>query len=382
MTKKVKYHPALREAKLSHGQIMNMTGDAFDDLRPLLDSLTDGVCVADESGKLLYANAAAGELLGVTEKEALEATLCDLLCGRLSGVDHGDCPLRKADAPESSVTVSGEYSGDGAGGHLRVRCLRARRSRGGRRFILIEDARREAEIARRQDDWRHMFAHDLRSPLTNVLGVLRMIEEKGAGTAMSGHDLEMIALAVRSCERIKGLLDSYLTVALMRERAVPVALAPVDVGALVKQCFEEERGKALERQRSLECGGACEGGEGCWARADRELLHRVLLNLLDNGLKFTMTGGTVRVAVRREDGRVLIRVSDDGSGIPEADLPHIFERFYQAKGVPRGVGFGLGLTFCREAMRAMGGEIDVESKVGRGSAFTLRLEASPPEVAS
>lgn len=361
---------------------MNMTGDTLEGLRPLLDSLTDGVCIADESGKLLYANAAAGQLLGVSEKEAMESALCGLLCGRLSGVDHEECPLRQAGTPETAVTFSGAYAGDPSGRNLRVRCLRVRRARGERHFVVIEDARRDAEVARRQDDWRHMFAHDLRSPLTNVLGVLRMIEEKGAGNAMSEHDLEMIALAVRSCERIKALLDSYLTVALMRERSIPVTMAPVDVGALVKLCLEEESGKAREKERSLECGGACEGGEGCWADADRELLHRVLLNLLDNALKFTMTGGSVRVSVRREDGRILIRVADDGSGIPEEDLPHIFERFYQAKGVPRGVGFGLGLTFCREAMRAMGGEIDVESRVGKGSAFTLRLKAAPPGVRS
>ncbi|MBI3564825.1 MAG: PAS domain-containing protein [Elusimicrobia bacterium] len=357
---------------------MKMTAESIDGLRPLLDSLTDGVCIADESGKLLYANAAAGELLGVGEKEAVESALCGLLCGRLEGVDHANCPLKQPGGAEDSVTFEGQYDAGPDRRNLRVRCLRVRRARGERHFVIIEDTRREAELARRQDDWRHMFAHDLRSPLTNVLGVLRMVQEKGAGAAMGERDLEMIALAVRSCERIKSLLESYLTVARMGEGSVPVSLSPTDVGALVKQCFDEEKGVAADKQRTLECGGACVGGEGCWAATDRELLHRVLLNLLDNALKFTMTGGVVHVSVRQEDGWVAIRVADDGAGIPAADLPHIFERFYQAKGVPRGVGFGLGLTFCREALRAMGGEIDAESQVGKGSAFTVRVRSCPP----
>lgn len=357
---------------------MNMTAESIDGLRPLLDSLTDGVCIADEAGKLLYANAAAGELLGVGPKEAVETALCGLLCAHLEGVDHENCPLKRPGGPEDAVTFEGEHASGTDPRNLRVRCLRVRRARGERHFVIIEDTRREAEMARRQEDWRHMFAHDLRSPLTNVLGVLRMVQEKGAGSAMGDRDLEMIALAVRSCERIKSLLDSYLTVAKMGEDGVPVSLSAIDVGALVKQCFDEEKGNAADKQRTLECGGSCLGGEGCWAAADRELLHRVLLNLLDNALKFTLTGGVVHVSVRQEDGWVSIRVADDGRGIPASELPHIFERFYQAKGVPRGVGFGLGLTFCREALRAMGGEIDAESQVGKGSAFTVRLRACPP----
>lgn len=357
---------------------MNMTQESIEGLRPLLDSLSDGVCIADAHGKLLYANAAAGALLGLGPQDVANDTICRLLCGRLEGVDCDNCPLKVLGGPEDAVTYEGSYGAGVDQRNLRVRCLRVRRPHGERHFMVIEDIRSQAEMLRRQEDWRHMFAHDLRSPLTNVLGVLRMIEDKGEGKVIAVHDLEMIRLAVRSCVRIRDLLDSYLTVARMRQGSMPVNLAPTDMGALIKRCFDEEGSKVADRQRTLECSGACIGGEGCWALGDAELLHRVILNLLDNAIKFTMTGGVVHVSVHPLDGWVGIRVADDGAGIPAEDLPHIFDRFYQSKGAPRGIGFGLGLTFCREAMRAMGGEIDVESEVGRGSAFTLRLRACPP----
>ncbi len=375
MTVLVNYRGPAAPATVLQANIMNMTQESLEGLRPLLDSLSDGVCISDAQGKLLYANAAAGRLLGLGRKEAQEETICTLLCGRMDGVDCGNCPLKVAAGAEDAVTYEGSYHGSGDPRSLRVRCLRVRRPRGDRHFLVVEDVRSEAELIRRQEDWRHMFAHDLRSPLTNVLGVLRMIEEKGEGRPIAAHDVEMISLAVRSCVRIRDLLDSYLTVARMREGKMPVNLAPTDVGALVERCFKEEGARVKDKERTLERDGPFRGGAGGWGSADPELLYRVILNLIDNAVKFTMTGGAVRVSVEPQDGWVAVRVADDGAGIAPEDLPHIFDRFHQAKGTPRGVGFGLGLTFCRQAMAAMGGEIGVESEVGRGSAFTLRVRS-------
>ena len=345
-----------------------MSIEFLEALRPIFDCLADGVCVADVDGRLIYANAAAGRLLGPMAKEAGERSICELLCGGMEG-GHGraeECPLRIV-GQQDAVTFTGTYAPSNRA--LRIRCLRARLPHTERHFILIEDISGEADLRRLEEDWRHMFAHDLRSPLTNVMGVLRVIEEDGAGYALSPRDLDMIRLAVRSCSRITDLLDDYLTVARLEAGALPVRLGPTDVSRLVRACAEEESATARSRGLALEASAP----EGLAAVADEKLLRRVLLNLTDNALKFTPPGGRVRIGAGVDAGKILVHVEDDGPGIPEADLPHIFERFYQAAGHGRDVGFGLGLTFCREALRAMGGEISAESAVGRGSVFTLKV---------
>lgn len=366
MTFLVKYR--FRRGGRSGAPIIGVSIEFIEALRPIFDCLADGVCIADMGGRLIYANAAAGRLLGSMAKAAEERTICELLCGEIKG-GHGpsaDCPLRTA-GQQDAVTFTGTYPPSNRA--LRIRCLRARLPHTERHFIVIEDISSEADLKRLEEDWRHMFAHDLRSPLTNVMGVLRVIEEDGAGYALSPHDLDMIRLAVRSCARITDLLDDYLTVARLEAGALPVRLGPTDVGRLVRGCADEEAAAARARSLGLESSAP----EGLTALADEKLLRRVILNLTDNALKFTPPGGNVRIGAGVDAGRILVRVEDDGPGISEADLPHIFERFYQAAGHGRDVGFGLGLTFCRQALRAMGGEISAQSTVGRGSAFTLKV---------
>ena len=124
-------------------------------LRPLFDCLTDGICMADEQGRLLYANEAAGRLLGRAADEASERTICALLCGGLAGT-RGEtaaaCPLKRPNDARDAVTFRGIYAPSGR--DLRVRCRRVRLARLERHFLVIEDATAEARLGRRRDDPR------------------------------------------------------------------------------------------------------------------------------------------------------------------------------------------------------------------------------------
>jgi signal transduction histidine kinase len=120
------------------------------------------------------------------------------------------------------------------------------------------------------------------------------------------------------------------------------------------------------------------------ARADREKVHQILLNLLSNAIKFTPEGGSIEVACLADGGRVGVRISDTGMGIPADKLEHIFAPFVQ---VNRGLstahqGTGLGLAISRDLARGMGGDLTVESSEGAGSAFTLVLPAAQPRSAA
>jgi signal transduction histidine kinase len=302
-----------------------------------------------------------------------EHKICDVLCGRLKG-KCGEaaraCPLRIPAGAQDAATFDGAYRPSGR--DLRVRCLRVRLSPSEIHFLVVEDASAEAETARRAEALRQMFAHDVRSPLTNALSVLRTIEDRGAGRVLGAGDLELVRLGVRGCARIAALVDAYLETARLENGAMPVQCAPVEVARLVGDCVGEQRESA--RAHGLELSFAVP--EALSVRADPELLHRSLLNLIGNALKYTPAGGRVTVGAAEQDASVLIRVADDGPGISARDLPHIFERFYQGGADARRSGFGLGLAFCRAALLAMGGEVSVESAEGKGSVFALRLPKS------
>jgi signal transduction histidine kinase len=353
-----------------------MSADFLDAMRPLFDCLTDGFCIADAQGKLLYANAAAGRLLGPAADAAVNSSICGILCAGLEGRKDAEasCPLKIPRGTQDAVTFAGQYSPSGK--DLRVRCLRVRQPSIERHFLIIEDVTALAERGRKQEEWRQMLAHDFRAPLTIMYGVLRAVEELGAGHVLDEGDLGLIQSGVRNSRRLNDLIESYLETTRLEDGAMPVRLVALDVDLLIAGIVDEE----METSRSLGLTLTAGPASGLTAMADPELLRRAVTNLIGNALKFTLAGGRIEAGASRDGRSVLIRVSDNGPGIPARELPFIFDRFYQGENHRRQHGLGLGLTFCRAAMRAMGGDITVESEEGKGTVFTLRIpEATAPE---
>ncbi len=353
-----------------------MSIEFLDALRPLFDCLTDGVCITDAAGQLLYANSAAGSLLGPAAEEAVKTMLCGPLCGGIEGAACGagaaDCQLRIPRGPQGAVTVRGRHTVTGR--ELRVRCMRVPMFNVERHFVLIEDVAQEMELKRHKEHWRQMLAHDIRAPLTIALGALRLLEDMGAGHALSLEDVQLIKNGVRNSQRMDALIKAYLETERLVEDSLPIHAAAVDVGLLIREIIAEHA--AVAGAHGLTLTG--DAPKGLTVRADSELLRRALTNLIDNALKFTPSGGRIGVDASNGDGSVLIRVVDNGPGIPARDLPRIFDRFYQGENGGGRHGLGLGLTFCRAALRAMGGEATVESEEAKGSVFKLSLPQSKP----
>lgn len=219
-----------------------------------------------------------------------------------------------------------------------------------------------------------MVVHDLRSPLSNVLGALRMVQEVPPGRGLDEQESELVQFGVRSCLKMRTLIDEYLQVVRLESGTMPVRMACVDVVCLVREGVAEFK----EAAHAAGIEFRLEAPKTQFCNADPELLIRALQNLLDNAMKHTPRGGGVTVSVRALGREVLIGVSDTGRGIAKRDLPHIFDRYYQGSS-PGRKGLGLGLTFCREALRSLGGRMTVESEEGRGAAFTMVLPGSREE---
>lgn len=360
----------------------------------LFHDLSDGVCVSDGKGNVLYLNPAAQRMLE-THRLGQPQRICELLCARIAAEDGGSCaahcPLRQAGSSQAAVTFQGKHGPDVSfewknddfkkverWKNLRVRCLKMPTALLGplemdKHLTLIEDATAELELERHKEDWRNMIVHDLRTPLSIIHGVSKALGEMPVGAALTRKEADLIQMSSRNCQRMAELLDLFLDVAKLEAGAMPLKLEETPLLAVIGKCLEEQSLGAQSRRIKVELSVP----QDLAVRADAALLFRVLQNVLNNAFKFTPEGGqvTIRAQAEPDQKTAILRLKDTGPGIPAEELPFIFDRFYQARARQEGriKGFGLGLTFCREALFAMGGGIEAESSPGNGSVFIIRL---------
>jgi signal transduction histidine kinase len=221
-------------------------------------------------------------------------------------------------------------------------------------------------------------SHELKTPLT----VLRADVERSMHPATNRTD-RMVSLeeALQEIARMSDLVDSLLTLARADEGRFDLYRVPIELDALVREVYEtavilgEDAGLTLSLPTL----------ENAVVMGDRTRLRQLLLNLVTNAIKYTPRGGRVELAVvRRSSDEIVITVRDTGIGISASDLPHVFDRFWRAdrarsRAAERG-GFGLGLAISQWIVQAHGGTITVQSRLGRGSLFTVALPTAPSSV--
>ncbi|GAA6733204.1 HAMP domain-containing sensor histidine kinase [Thermus oshimai] len=219
----------------------------------------------------------------------------------------------------------------------------------------------EAQVRFLQD-----ASHELRTPLTAILGHVGYLLRRTPLTEAQRESLEVVK---REAERMGKLVSDLLELSQTGSwRLEPVPLRLLD---LLEEA-QEEFSKSFEGEIRVEAS------PDLWVLGDRDRLHQVFANLLSNALK--AGAKTVWLRAFGVEGRVVVRVEDDGEGIPEEHLPHLFERFYRvdkARDRARG-GSGLGLAIVKAILEAHGGEIWVESEVGKGTAFSFTLPSAAP----
>ncbi|HEY4670851.1 MAG TPA: ATP-binding protein [Gemmatimonadaceae bacterium] len=260
--------------------------------------------------------------------------------------------------------------------HALNRSLNARVAQRTRELELAlsgeQTARREAETANRiKSELFARLSHEFRTPLHAVSGYLEILQQNihGGLNDEQRKDVERIHQAQ---EHLLALVNMILDFAKLEGGPVELSMAEIPIeetlrvaDSLVAPQFAKKRVTYTHRA----------GDPRLTVFADREKVQQIIVNLLANAVKFTPTGGAVEMDWRVEDDTLLVRVKDNGSGIPDDKVEQIFEPFVQlrsAGSLPTG-GTGLGLPISRDLARAMGGEVTATSTVGVGSVFTLRL---------
>jgi heavy metal sensor kinase len=209
-------------------------------------------------------------------------------------------------------------------------------------------------------------SHELRSPLAAMRAAVEVTLQQPR-TAADYRDV--LASLGEQCERLTALVNGLLLLARADTGEVTVRREMVDLSALAEEAAEMY--EPLAEERGLAFRWECPPGAAVLGDAQR--LRQLVTNLVDNAMKFTPSGGSVRLGVQRDGQNATLSVSDTGIGIAAEHLAHVFERFYQADPARSSSGAGLGLSICRWIVEAHGGAITAKSQEGDGTTFTVRL---------
>jgi signal transduction histidine kinase len=240
----------------------------------------------------------------------------------------------------------------------------------------LERALAQAEAANRaKSEFLSNMSHEIRTPLNGVLGLTHVLSR----TALDVQQTKLVNAVIDSANLLERLLSDILDLSRIESGRMELECEPVNLRRLAEEAAANFEAKATDKglELSVEFGP---GGDGV-ALGDAIRLRQVLGNLLSNAVKFTEQG-RVTLAVRREDGDVVLQVRDTGIGFAPDQAERLFGRFVQADGsiTRRFGGSGLGLAICRELVDAMGGEISASGEPGKGASFLVRVplaEAQP-----
>jgi len=237
-------------------------------------------------------------------------------------------------------------------------------------LLTLRDVTEERRLSQVKSDFVSNASHELRTPLTNIRGYLEAIQDtlrEGAAPESS-----FVEVALGNSLRMERLLDDLLELSRAESGAVPLEKEETSLSSFLSRVADQHRSSAKQAGKTLEV----EARDGAF-RADLRKLALALSNLVDNALKYGKEGGRITLSGRIEGDACLLEVADDGPGISTEHLPRIFERFYRIdKGRSRELGgTGLGLSITKHIVESHGGILRVESRIGVGTRFVIRIPA-------
>ena len=238
-----------------------------------------------------------------------------------------------------------------------------------------DNAERSAELMRLKDDFVATVSHELRTPLTSILGYLELIDQDASAGGTPDQE-QFLGVVQRNADRLLRLVSDLLLVAEVEDNTLALNLHDVDLGEIARECVEAAKPVADAKRIRLTLSDGSPGH----LEGDPGRLAQMMDNLVSNAIKFTPAGGDVMVKTADRDGQALVAVTDSGIGVSEVDQAQLFDPFFRARAAAAQAvpGTGLGLTITKAIVDAHGGSITVESAVGTGTTFRVRLRARTP----
>ena len=337
-------------------------------LSTVLTAMTDGVIALDNEQRVQFANVAAGQLLDFKPQEIHGRKL-------LQAVRNNQLQemVVRLLASQRSEEIEIKFGDD----NLRSLLVHATSFEDGQQadspFSVVMMIYNLSEV-RRLDAMRRDFvanvSHELKTPLSSIKAYA---ETLSAGAI---HDEDNRDRFVRQIEeqadRLHQLISDLLSLARIEQGNQLLDIQRVSLGQVVQECVEEQQRSADRKQIALSIDGT---EKTVWVEVDKDGLRQILVNLIDNAIKYTPEGGRVTVGWRKEDHLIALEVADTGIGIPEEMRDRVFERFFRVdKARSRELGgTGLGLAIVKHLAQSFGGNVSVDGVAGGGSKFVVRL---------
>jgi two-component system phosphate regulon sensor histidine kinase PhoR len=335
-------------------------------LQAVLNSMVEGVLVVDHDMSVVLANERFRSMLGLA---GVSGGLTLMEFARHAELD---AVLREAAATNEPVSrmISVTYPVER---FLQVHAIRFPTGSGRRlgTVAVLHDMTEVAQLEQVRREFVANASHELRTPLTAIQGFSETLLHSGDLKDSSRSHVEIID---RHARRLGRLVGDLLQLSETEGGEVKLDSSNVDVVAMIGRVVRDL--DSSFREKEIEIVHEAQGSVNAWV--DVHAFEQVVRNLLDNARQYTEPGGRVKVSAEREEKWACVRVEDTGIGIPERDLGRIFERFYRVdKARSRAAGgTGLGLSIVKHLVQGMNGEFSVESQLGRGSTFTLRVPRS------
>jgi signal transduction histidine kinase len=238
-------------------------------------------------------------------------------------------------------------------------------------IFVATDVTQALEVSRLKDEFVGLISHELRTPLSSILGYLELMRDDDENP-LSEEQVQYLGVAERNAHRLLRLVGDLLFTAQVGSSTFALATTELDVASIVTASVESAQPVAAAAGISLTVKVPTSAVS---VMGDAQRLGQACDNLISNGIKFTPRGGSVVVSLEVVNGRAVISVHDTGMGIPEDELDKLFGRFFRASTATRAAvpGVGLGLSITKAIIVAHHGELDVQSEVGVGTAFIIRI---------
>ena len=342
----------------------------------ILQSTAEGIFGIDLEGNTSFVNETAAAMLGHTVDELKRGRIHDLVHHTRDDGSHypwTECPgyisLTRGTDQTTATEVFWHKDGRSIPVEYASRPIRDELGEIVGVVVSFRDISERRAVERMKDEFVSIVSHELRTPLTSIRGALGLLAGGRLGELpQKAH--RMLDIAVSNTDRLVRLINDILDIERMESGKITLSRQACDTRGLLEQAADVMRPMAERAQVQLNID-ACDAS----LFADSDRLVQTLTNLVSNAIKFSGPGTTITLSAACEPERVTFNVSDQGRGIPREKLEAIFERFQQvdASDSREKGGSGLGLAICRSIVRQHGGEIWVESEVGKGSRFRFAI---------
>ena len=360
---------------LAHGMnrvaevLAERTRDLVEDkerLEAILRSLANGVIIVDRALYITLINAAALKLFRLRSEDAIGHHVIEAI--RATAIENGLQAVTRSGQPQVL-----EWAPDPTSDTL-IECSMAPVGQPGGGFgavLVARDITAQRRLDRMRTDFVANVSHELQTPLTSIIGFAEALGDEAPPPPDQAR--RFVTLIHEEASRLSRLVDDLLALSRLEHHSLPARREAVDVVELMEQVRLQLEPRAV--QAGLALSVAAEGRPR--VVGDPDLLKEVLINLVMNAIQYTPADGRIVCGARSVGDQVELTVADTGIGIAAAELPRIFERFYRVDRdrSRRSGGTGLGLAIVKHIVELHGGRVLVQSDIGRGSTFTVRLPA-------